>query len=157
MYLPWPNVTVDEMLVPFRGRCKFRVYMHKKLNKYEIKIMWLTNSSSSYLVNVYIYKGKNRVEIGLSAEEKQLSIPTQSVIRLCKGTENTNRNVTDDNYFNCIECIYGLGDWSLPSVGTIKKNKRKIPPEFLPSPNRKVGSTLYGYAGSTTFCCARKE
>jgi len=151
LFLPGPNVTVDEMLVPFRGRCPFRVYMPKKPKKYGIKIMCLTDSSSSYLVNAYIYKGKNSDSIGLSAEEQQLSKPTQSVIRLCKGIENTNRNVTGDNYFTSIECVDALGDRSLTYVGTMKKNKREIPPEFLPSKNRKVGSTLYGFAGNTTL------
>lgn len=151
LYAPGPNVTVDEMLVPFRGRCPFRVYMPKKPKKYGVKIMCLTDSSSSYLVNAYIYRGKDSDGVGLSAEEKQLSKPTQSVVRLCKPIEQSNRNVTGDNYFSSIECVDALGDRSLTYVGTLKKNKREIPPEFLPDPKRKVGSTLYGFAGNTTL------
>uniref|UniRef100_A0A1B6DRR7 PiggyBac transposable element-derived protein domain-containing protein n=1 Tax=Clastoptera arizonana TaxID=38151 RepID=A0A1B6DRR7_9HEMI len=33
----------------------------------------------------------------------------------------------------------------------MKKNKREISPEFQPFPDRRVGSTLYGFAGNTTL------
>lgn len=46
-------LTVDEMLVPFRGRCGFKVYMPKKPKKYGVKIMCLCDSKSSYLYNAY--------------------------------------------------------------------------------------------------------
>lgn len=73
---------------------------------------------------------------------------------MCKPIENTNRNVTGDNYFTSIECVDALGDRSLTYVGTLKKNKREIPPEFLASPERRCGSTLYGFAGTTTLLSA---
>ena len=37
-YLPKDHVTVDEMMIPFRGRVAFRVYMKSKPNKYGIKV-----------------------------------------------------------------------------------------------------------------------
>lgn len=42
-------VTVDEMLVPFRGRCLFKVYMPKNPKKYGIKVMCLADAKTSYL------------------------------------------------------------------------------------------------------------
>ncbi|XP_051566192.1 uncharacterized protein LOC127447964 isoform X1 [Myxocyprinus asiaticus] len=38
LFNPGPEVTVDEQLVPFRGRCPFRQYMPSKPAKYGIKI-----------------------------------------------------------------------------------------------------------------------
>lgn len=43
-YTPGENVTIDEMLVPFRGRCSFKMYMPKKPSKYGIKIMCMCDS-----------------------------------------------------------------------------------------------------------------
>ncbi|KRY04854.1 hypothetical protein T01_11867 [Trichinella spiralis] len=40
MYNPSENVTVDERLYPFKGRCQFRQYMPKKPAKYGIKFWW---------------------------------------------------------------------------------------------------------------------
>lgn len=36
-------------------------------------------------------------------------------------------------------------------IGTMKKNKREIPPEFLPQKNRAVGSSLFGFQKNVTL------
>lgn len=76
--------TVDEMLVPFRGRCSFKVYMPKKPYKYGIKIQCLCDAKTSYLYNAYIYTGKDSDGVGLSLQELKLQKPTQTVVRFCK-------------------------------------------------------------------------
>ncbi|KAI3358342.1 hypothetical protein L3Q82_014779 [Scortum barcoo] len=40
-FIPNDCVTIDEQLVPFRGRCKFLQYMPSKPAKYGIKIFWM--------------------------------------------------------------------------------------------------------------------
>ena len=39
----------------------------------------------------------------------------------------------------------------LTFVGTLRKNKREIPPDFLPTKTRDVGSTLYGFTKDITL------
>lgn len=51
-------LTIDEMLVPFRGRCKFRVYIKSKPARYGIKIQCLCDARTFYLYNAFIYSGK---------------------------------------------------------------------------------------------------
>ena len=53
------NVTVDEMLVGFRGRCKHKMYMPKKPNKYGLKMQCVTDARTNYIYNTYLYTGKN--------------------------------------------------------------------------------------------------
>lgn len=123
-------VTVDEMLVPFRGRCGFRVYMPKKPKKYGMKVMCLTDSKTSYLVNAYIYTGKGSDGLGLTEKENEMPVSVQSLIRLCKVIEGSNRNVTADNWFTSLDGVEQLGKMKLTYVGTIRKDKRTIPVEF---------------------------
>lgn len=139
------EVTVDEMLVPFRGRCPFRVYMPKKPKKYGIKVLCLADAKTSYLLNAYIYSGKDSDSVGLTEEEKKLSIPTQSVLRLSRPIQGSNRNITADNWFSSIELIDELAKRKLTFVGTLRKDKKCIPEEFLQNPKRPVGSSLYGF------------
>jgi hypothetical protein len=47
-FVPYDNVTIDEQLVPFRGRCSFRQYMKSKPAKYGLKLWILCDSSTSY-------------------------------------------------------------------------------------------------------------
>lgn len=54
--------TVDEMLVPFRGRCKFRMYMKSKPARYGLKVMCICDSRTHYLFNAFVYTGKNCIQ-----------------------------------------------------------------------------------------------
>ncbi|KAJ8403326.1 hypothetical protein AAFF_G00350980 [Aldrovandia affinis] len=58
MYNPGPDVTVDERLLPYRGRCPFKQYIPSKPAKYGIKIWAACDASSSYAWNMQIYTGK---------------------------------------------------------------------------------------------------
>ena len=58
LYNPGPNVTVDERLVAFRGRCPFKQYMPSKPAKYGIKIWAACDAKSSYALNLQVYTGK---------------------------------------------------------------------------------------------------
>ncbi|XP_071210173.1 piggyBac transposable element-derived protein 4-like, partial [Salvelinus alpinus] len=58
LYNPGPEVTVDEQLVPFKGRCPFRQYMPSKPAKYGIKIWVPCDAQSSYAWKIQVYTGK---------------------------------------------------------------------------------------------------
>ncbi|GBP47724.1 PiggyBac transposable element-derived protein 4 [Eumeta japonica] len=52
-YLPGENLTIDEQLVPFRGRVSFKQYLPSKPDKYGMKIWWICDSKTSYPYLVY--------------------------------------------------------------------------------------------------------
>ncbi len=58
MYNPDLNVTVDECLVAFRGRCSFKQYIPSKPGKYGIKIWATCDAKTSYCWNMQVYTGK---------------------------------------------------------------------------------------------------
>lgn len=151
LYCIGDNRCIDEMLVPFRGRCKFKVYMPNKPAKYGLKIMCLTDGRTNYLYNAYLYGGKGTDSHTLTQNEKKLSIPTQSVIRLTKPIEKTNRNITADNWFSSIELVMELKKRGLTYVGTVRKVKKEIPPEFQASRQRAVGTSLFGFTKDITL------
>lgn len=62
-YTPSSECTVDEQLLSFRGRCKFRVYMKDKPDKYGLEIISLNDAETSYMVhkihinyNIFVFK-----------------------------------------------------------------------------------------------------
>lgn len=142
---------IDEMLLAFRGRCRFKMYMPKKPAKYGIKIQCLTDARSGYLLNAYIYLGKDSDGLNLSAENQRLKKPTQAVLRLISPIEGSNRNITTDNWYTSIELLEQMKKKKLTVVGTLRKNQREIPPEFLPSRNRSVDTTVFGFTKDITI------
>ncbi|CAK1580135.1 unnamed protein product [Parnassius mnemosyne] len=74
-----------------------------------------------------------------------MTVPTQTVLRLVKVVEKSNRNIAADNWFNSIPLVEILLKRELTYLDTLKKNKAKIPPCFLPNKNRSIESSLYGF------------
>lgn len=53
------------------------------------------------------------------------------VMRLVQHIEGSGRNVTGDNWFSSIPLAKYLLDKNLSYVGTIRKNKKELPKEFI--------------------------
>jgi hypothetical protein len=53
-FIPYENVTIDEQLVAFRGRCSFRMFMKSKPAKYGLKLWALCDSTSSYALKLQV-------------------------------------------------------------------------------------------------------
>ncbi|CAB3249420.1 unnamed protein product [Arctia plantaginis] len=151
LYAIGSYASIDEMLVPFRGRCKFKVYMPKKPAKYGIKIQCLTDARSGYLLNAYIYVGKDSDSQNLPAEYQGMKKPTQAVMRLIPPIEGSRRNVTTDNWYTSIELLELLKKKQLTGVGTMRKNQKEIPRDFLPNSSRNVDSTIFGFTKDYTI------
>ncbi|GBP92640.1 PiggyBac transposable element-derived protein 4 [Eumeta japonica] len=100
-----------------------------------------------------IYIPRQKVSDGqtLPQELKHLSKPTQAVLRLITPIENSNRNVTADNWFSSIELVNCLKQRRLSFVGTLKKNKREISSEFKPSKKRPIDSSVFGFTKDITL------
>jgi len=122
-YSPCEYLTIDEMLVSFRGRCGFRMYVPSKPAKYGLKVHILQDVKTHYMLQAEVYTGAR----GVKAERNTLSVPAQTVLRMVNPFTNTNRNVTADNWYTSIEVVDKLKKIGLTYVGTIKKNKRQIP------------------------------
>lgn len=116
------NLTVDEQLVTFHGRCSFKTYMPTKPGRYGIKIWTLCDSETSYCLNQDIYLGK---EEDVNVREKNLS---SKVVTNLVDTLNINlkgRNVTTDRYFTSLHLAQELLKRDLTCVGTIEKKKKR--------------------------------
>lgn len=101
-YVPGTNLTVDEQLLGFRGRCPFRFrYIPNKPNKYGIKCPMICDSSTKYMVDAIPYLGKSTKTNGLPLGEFYVKELTKSVHR-------ANRNITRDNWFTSISLAKNL-------------------------------------------------
>ena len=58
MYTPCREVSIDECLVPFKGRSKHLQYIPSKPHKWGIKVWCLSESGTGYVTNWSVYTGK---------------------------------------------------------------------------------------------------
>ncbi|XP_067121737.1 piggyBac transposable element-derived protein 4-like [Centruroides vittatus] len=138
--------TVDEKLEGFRGRCGFRQYIPSKPNKYGIKIFLLVDSKTFYTHNLEVYCGK-QPDGPFSVSNSADSV----VKRLTRPIVNSGRNITTDNWFTSFSLATDLLQDRLTLVGTIRKNRKEIPAEFLNIKNRKVNSSKFAFTKAITL------
>ena len=93
-YIPSADLTVDEQLALFRGRCSFIVYMPDKPGKYGIKVWWTCDSATSFPLNADVYLGRQ------PGEAREVGQGFRVVTQLVSPWFRSGRNVTADNFFN---------------------------------------------------------
>lgn len=138
------------MLVAFRGHCPFRQYIPSKPAKYGIKIHALCDAQTFYVCNMEIYAGTQ--PDGPFKADKQYNSSQAVVTRLISDISGSARNVTFDNWYTSYPLVESLlRDYKLTAVGTLRKNKREIPPEFLVTKNRPPVDSMFGFGDNLTL------
>lgn len=139
-YTPSEYLTIDETLLSFRGRCGFRMYIPNKPDKYGLKVISLCDARTFYFMGGIPYVGK-----GTITQEPGMQIPTQYVLSLTENVKNTNRNITVDNWFCSYQLAEKLKEHKLTLVGTLRKNKKEIPPSFISTKGIPLNTSRFLY------------
>lgn len=138
--------TIDEMLEAFREKCKFKQYIPSKLARYGIKIYSLVDSKSFDTLNTEIYCGKQP-----PGPYEQPNSSFHLVKRLITPISGTGRHVTCDNFFTSIPLAEDLlKTHKTTLVGTIRKNKKELPPEIVNVKKRNLCSSKFIFKDDCT-------
>ncbi|XP_037553572.1 piggyBac transposable element-derived protein 4-like [Nematolebias whitei] len=151
MFNPGPEVTVDERLLPFRGKCPFWQYMPSKPGKYGIKIWAACDAKTSYAWNLQIYTGKLAAGIPEKNQGKRVILDMTTGLR--------GHNITCDNFFTSYDLGQELLKRKLTMVGTIRKNKPELPLEILQVKDRAPLSSKFAFTETTSVVsyCPKKN
>lgn len=136
-YNPHECVTIDEQLLGFHGRCPFRQYMPKKPEKYGIKFWVSSCACCSYVWKIQPYLGKT---LGGPAEKNQGERVVLDLIDGLKGHNITSHHLSQK-----------LLSKDITMVGTMRKNKRSIPPKLLQCKKVPLYSSTFAFTEDTTL------
>ena len=139
-FSPGENLTVDEMLPGFRGRCQFRQYIPSKPNKYGIKLYSLVDARMFYTVKLEIYAGQQPQGPFCFSNK-----PNDVVMRMAEPLFGSGRNITADNWFTSFDLVDKLKTKKLSYVGTVRKNKKQLPIAFINVKGRKANTSMFGF------------
>lgn len=141
-YTPSAFLAVDERMVPFRGNCRFRVYMQNKPDKYGLKIWTLADCETWYVKNFDVYLGK----VGAKSETNQ----GQRVVLQLSSCLNSGHNITTDNFFTSFPLAHQLLKMDITLLGTLRQNKRGIPKQLL-AKDRKEFTSEFRFTDDLTL------
>lgn len=142
-YNPYECATIDEQLLGFHGRCPFRQYMPSKPERYGIKFWMMACAESYYVWKIQPYLGKAP---GAKPEVKQ---GERVVLDLVDGLKG--HNITMDNFFTSFDLGQKLLEKNLTMVGTVRKNKKFIPPELLKCKKVPLYQSTFAFTDNTTL------
>lgn len=136
---PGELLTIDDMLVEFKGKCPFRQYVPKK-QRTGIKLFLLVDTRTMYTHNIEIFVAK---ESGCLYKEEDE--PSDIAKRLVLPISGSYRNVTFDSWFTDLNlALELLKNHQVTCIGSIRKNKQELPNEFIKK-RRQGHSCLIGF------------
>jgi hypothetical protein len=133
------NCTMDEIMVPYKGRyCNIRQYMKGKPVKFGIKVWALASFHSRYVSNLIVYLGA-----GDAREEDDL-VGADAVLVAVRGLEGRGHTIITDNFFTSVRLSMALLERGLYTTGTVKKGFMGFPSSLagFPKANHPPHGTL---------------
>ena len=124
MYRVSRNVTIDERIVRFDGRCPFKIYMPTKPDPYGIKLWVLADAESRYISDFNVYLGKTITTNDSNA--KRASLGYEVTIELMKNLR-PGHHLTVDNFFTSYKLAQDLLHMKHTMTGTIRLNRKEVP------------------------------
>lgn len=118
------NISVDETLIPCKGRSFLKQYIKNKPHKWGIKLWVLACSATGYVWRFSVYAGKQQ-----DAPEHRLSY--RVVMDLVKGLYHRNHCIFMDNFYSGVELFVDLLSRGVYAVGTVRRNRKHLPPSVI--------------------------
>lgn len=114
---------------------------------------------SWYTVNAEVYTGSIANKVS-TVNYSDLPLSEQYLLRLTEPVHDFQRTIVCDNWFTSIPAALKHVEKKLTLVGTIRKNKREIPPLFLETKTRQKQTSMYAHTNELTllsWCHDKKQ
>ncbi|KAK9695310.1 Transposase IS4 [Popillia japonica] len=125
---PDENLCIDETMVPFRGRLKFRQYVKGKRHKFGIKLFKLC-LPGGFTYHVKIYCGSDKID--------GMSVATKVVLELMGDCLGKGATLFTDNWYTSVELAENLLARNTHLVGTLRRNRKGLPVEVVSAKLKK--------------------
>ena len=123
IYEPGKDLSIDEAMIPYKGRSSLKQYMPNKPVKRGIKIWMRAEAVNGYVSALKVYTGKTGkgVEHGLGS----------SVVKhLSEDLHHTYRHLYFDNFFSSVDLLLDLLRVGLYGCGTLRSNRKGFPKDL---------------------------
>ena len=132
-------MSVDEAMIPFKGRLGIKQYMKDKPVRFGIKVWVLADAVTAYCYNFDVYIGKNAEVV-----KNNLGLSSKVVIELTKPLEMKGYQVYTDNFYTgpqLADYLYGRNTYL---CGTVRTNRKGYPKDLVPQEDVWNGASQTG-------------
>ena len=125
-YVPDKILSIDESMIPFKGRIGFRQFIQSKRTRFGIKVWVLAESNTGYIPRLQIYTGKDREN-----EPGEVGQGMRVVNDLIVPYEHKGYHLYVDNFYTSPELFKSLFDRDVYACGTLRKGRRGFPVDII--------------------------
>lgn len=115
-YRPGENIAIDESLLKWRGRLKFKQFNKNKRSRFGVKLYETCESNSGYSYNIQIYAGKDGDD---SYVDKRIGISGKVVKQLIGDLNRQGRTLFIDNWYSSPMLFLQLHNEKTNVCGTV--------------------------------------
>lgn len=140
-YIPSKNLSLDESMIAFKGRHKFKVYMPKKPTKHGFKAYVVTDASSGYALAWEMHSFTESIPFSLQ----------KTLERILKPFRNQGYTVYMDRFYTSPELLIELLSHNIKACGTVLPGRCRLSGD-LQAEIRTIsplGYRHYGYLDQT--------
>lgn len=124
IYYPSKELTVDESLILWTGRLRFRQYIKNKAHKYGIKLYMLAENSGTCM-KIHLYAGAQDVVVGGRDHVKKiLRLLTEKYL-------NAGHSIYVNNYYASVDMANEFLNNATYLTGTLRQNKKGNPKDLM--------------------------
>lgn len=124
-HYPDEDLTIDEAMILFEGRCDMRQHIAKKASPTGFKIWMLVEVASNYVYSFDIYTGKNKMK-------REENASANVVLTLIEPlTEHCWHRIGMDGFFTSVHLFHTLLSKGFYAVGTTRHNRKHFPKQLL--------------------------
>ena len=138
-YTPTEYITIDEAMIPFKGRLGFKQYMKDKPTKWGIKVFTLSDATNAYVYRLQVYTGKN-----LESGSVNVGLSSRVCIELMSGLPEGLKLFTD-NYYTSPRLYKALYEKGYNWCGTVRTHTKDFPSDLVITKNMKVSREYIDY------------
>lgn len=121
-------LSIDESMIPFKGRSSLKQYMPQKPVKRGYKVWCLSDSETGYVIKFDVYTGKKKE----GSESKQFGLGESVILNLTKNLQRKPVLVAFDNFFTTFKIVKLLKRKNIYSCGTVRGNRKGLPEILKP-------------------------
>ena len=111
-YKPAENISIDELMMAYKGQVKFLQYSKNKPNHFHIELFMVSEPDTGYICGFSMYTGRasNELLVHKSTVNSDCTVTTKTFMGLLQKCNllDSHRTLYFDNWFNSPELLHEL-------------------------------------------------
>ena len=122
VYYPHCEVSIDEAMIPFKGRSSMKQYLPLKPVKRGFKVWAMSDATNGYMCDFSVYTG--------ATDGREVALGEKVVLSLSDSIMGRHHKLFFDNYFTSVNLLSTLLNKGTYACGTIRTNRKQYPAEI---------------------------